>query len=261
MADEDLPSSTMLISQLGSVDDYEDLVNRDSTAEKESALSAVSGATPPRPVLLNEYNVADTALSTSIESPGARAFLARSTLTDFQSRGIQGETWSDREGSAGLYGVATSTTGNGAGVLGITLAPEGEGVVGRAIADTGTPTGVVGMADHVGVGVFGTVSGSPGVTVGVWGSVVSPAGVGVLADNDGGQALRARGSTSLEGKLEVGPPAPALRSFTVDSANLTNGQTAILVLRNVNGALSVQRVTMGAANSGGAGFRVLRVPN
>lgn len=38
-------------------------------------------------------------------------------------------------------------------------------------------------------------------------------------------------------------------------------ETALLLRRNVGGALSVVRVTMGAPDSGGAGFKVLRVPN
>lgn len=40
-----------------------------------------------------------------------------------------------------------------------------------------------------------------------------------------------------------------------------DGETAMLVRRNVGGAFSLQRVSMGAADSGGAGFKVLRVPN
>lgn len=38
-------------------------------------------------------------------------------------------------------------------------------------------------------------------------------------------------------------------------------ETVLLVRRNVGGAFSLQRVSMGAADSGGAGFKLLRVPN
>jgi hypothetical protein len=40
-----------------------------------------------------------------------------------------------------------------------------------------------------------------------------------------------------------------------------DGQTALLLRRNVGGSFTLQRVSMGAADSGGAGFKVLRVPN
>jgi hypothetical protein len=245
----------MLISQLGLVSDDEDVVG-ESIGNEDSALSPTPPALAPIPVLLEENNVG-TGDSTNIESPGPTAFLGRCTAINFRTRGVQGETFSDRAGSAGVRGVATSLTGNPSGVEGITVAADGAGVHGRATANTGNPKGVLGDVGR-GVGVLGVASDTSGITVGVWGSVVSPAGIGVLADSDG-LALKARGSTSLEGKLEVG--SPTQRSFTVDPANPASGQTAILVLRNVGGTLSLQRVTMGAANSGGAGFRVLRVPN
>ena len=41
----------------------------------------------------------------------------------------------------------------------------------------------------------------------------------------------------------------------------TDGQVAMLVQRNVGGVISTQQVSMGVADSGGAGFRLLRVPN
>jgi hypothetical protein len=255
IADESLPSPALLISQLGLAGDDEDLVG-DSIADEDAALSAAPAALAPVPVLLEENNVG-TGDSTNIESPGPRAFLGRCTATNFRTRGVQGETFSDRAGSAGVRGVATSATGNPSGVEGITVAADGAGVHGRATANTGNPKGVLGDVGR-GVGVLGIASDTTGITVGVWGSVVSPAGIGVIADSDG-LALLARGSTSLEGTLEVG--SPTQRSFTVDPANPASGQTAILVLRNVGGTLSLQRVTMGAANSGGQGFRVLRVPN
>lgn len=44
-------------------------------------------------------------------------------------------------------------------------------------------------------------------------------------------------------------------------AEPTDGNVALLVRRNVAGVLSLQQVSMGAADSGGAGFKALRVPN
>jgi hypothetical protein len=67
-------------------------------------------------------------------------------------------------------------------------------------------------------------------------------------------ALLARGEAQVEannGDL----------AFRVDATDPAAGQTAILVRRNVGGTFSLQRVSVGASNSGGTGFRVLRVPN
>jgi hypothetical protein len=41
----------------------------------------------------------------------------------------------------------------------------------------------------------------------------------------------------------------------------TDGQVAMVVQRNVGGVITTQQVSMGGADSGGAGFRLLRVPN
>lgn len=45
------------------------------------------------------------------------------------------------------------------------------------------------------------------------------------------------------------------------AATLADTETALLVRRNVGGTYSLQRVSMGAADSAGSGFKVLRVPN
>lgn len=42
---------------------------------------------------------------------------------------------------------------------------------------------------------------------------------------------------------------------------MADGETALLVRRRVGGSYTLQRVSMGAADSGGSGFKVLRVPN
>lgn len=53
----------------------------------------------------------------------------------------------------------------------------------------------------------------------------------------------------------------ALAGEFVADASVADGSTALLVRRNVGGTYSLQQVSMGAADSGGAGFKVLRVPN
>lgn len=47
----------------------------------------------------------------------------------------------------------------------------------------------------------------------------------------------------------------------VGQASIADGSTALMIRRNVGGSFSVQQVSMGAADSGGSGFKVLRVPN
>lgn len=47
----------------------------------------------------------------------------------------------------------------------------------------------------------------------------------------------------------------------VADAATADTETNILVRRNVGGSFSLARVSMGAADSGGAGFKLLRVPN
>jgi hypothetical protein len=56
---------------------------------------------------------------------------------------------------------------------------------------------------------------------------------------------------------------PTLRSadlFQVDASAATN-ETALLLSTNNAGTVALRRVSVGATNSGGTGFRVLRVPN
>lgn len=45
------------------------------------------------------------------------------------------------------------------------------------------------------------------------------------------------------------------------TADVADGETSLMVRRNVGGSFSLQRVSMSAADSGGSGFKVLRVPN
>ena len=55
--------------------------------------------------------------------------------------------------------------------------------------------------------------------------------------------------------------APGLNDALVAVASPTDGNTAIQVRRNLAGTITVQTVSMGAVDSGGVGFRTLRVPN
>jgi hypothetical protein len=170
-----------------------------------------------------------------------------------RTHGVQGESWSPAAGCSGVRGVTTHPDGSGYGVHGIAVGRDGTGVFGEADASRGGSTkGVLGSSD-AGTGVLGL-----GQVAGVWGTVRAGAqnGVGVLADNtEGGVALRARGDVEVKG-TQNGPIA-----FTVDVTDPPAGQTAILVRRNVGGTFSLQRVAVGAPDSGGTGFRVLMVPN
>lgn len=85
-------------------------------------------------------------------------------------------------------------------------------------------------------------------------------------------AQTASGTTSTGGELSLeaggGTSADGLvtaKCGTTTTAQLSSAiadtETALLVRRNVGGAFSLQRVSMGAADSGGSGFKVLRVAN
>ena len=61
-----------------------------------------------------------------------------------------------------------------------------------------------------------------------------------------------------------------IRNQDLDTSNLvevtpdgatSDGQTALLIRRNIGGTFTLQRVSMGPADSGGTGYRALRVPN
>jgi len=89
--------------------------------------------------------------------------------------------------------------------------------------------------------------------------------------NSGGAAS---GVNRNSGNVELSIPAPVAggvagtilatsegnTTMQVDG-DITDGQTAILLRRNVAGVFTLQRVTMGAADSGGTGFKLLRVVN
>jgi hypothetical protein len=155
--------------------------------------------------------------------PSIAAFAARHLRPQGRHFGVEGVVESDDNEAAGVHGLAIAFTGSSAaGVLGVSRGDFGPGVRGVSLR---------------------------------------PSGVGVLAENQqGGIALRARGPARIAGDLKVGP-SNANPALQVDANSFAPGQTAILVRRNVGGTFSTQRVSMGPPNSGGAGFRVLRVPN
>lgn len=208
-------------------------------------------------VKLAHYNTSPGLDPTAIETDvGSYCFVARhkrTAGTGSATRGVYGEAWSPLPGTAGVRGVATAADGATSGVEGVSVSSIGTGVLGVANGG-GTAKGVQGRSSS-GTGVLGL-----GSLAGVWGTCDSASGAGVLADNTAdGLAIRARGRVRLEGALDVG--ASTGPSFSVDPATPPLGQTAILVQRNVGGTLSLQRVSVGAANSAGTGFRALRVPN
>ena len=55
------------------------------------------------------------------------------------------------------------------------------------------------------------------------------------------------------------PTAVNLGQF--EGVTLTDGDTALLIRRNVGGSYTLERVSMGAADSGGTNYKLLRVPN
>jgi hypothetical protein len=192
-----------------------------------------------------------TGLPTQLENGTSGCIFASATSTAATTHAIDAFNDSPQTNSVGVRGVASATVGETIGVEGVSRSIGGVGVRGFS-----SLIGVSGYT-NTGVGVRGFASAGSGQTVGVLGTCASPEGVGVLADNTApqpGLAVHVR-----TGDLAVGEPANPW--FRVTSTDPQNGQTALLVRRNVNGVLSTQRVSVGPANSGGNGFRVLRVPN
>lgn len=68
-------------------------------------------------------------------------------------------------------------------------------------------------------------------------------------------------NTTGSGEIRFRKDAGATELARFDGGTLADGNTALLIRRNVGGTLSLQTVSMGAVDSGGAGFKVLRVPN
>jgi hypothetical protein len=84
---------------------------------------------------------------------------------------------------------------------------------------------------------------------------MSPGDVALL-----GNATNAAGvNTQVLGKSLVDLVVDANVNLRAQAA--ADGETGILLRRNVGGTFSLVRVSMGAADSAGAGFKVLRVPN
>jgi hypothetical protein len=229
------------------------------------------------PVYLGDVNLAagDITSIVSFASGGRPTFRGENTSQQGGAYGVEGRTSSLQPSSSGVHGVATQTNGNANGVHGLAQGSGGDGVFGEATNPNANANGVHGQARGPGgngvfgeapgqyaTGVWGLARGERGTGVsgtggfaGVWGAADTTSGYGVLADSAGpGVALLARGEAQVEannGDL----------AFRVDATDPAVGQTAILVRRNVGGTFSLQRVSVGAPNSGGTGFRVLRVPN
>ena len=83
----------------------------------------------------------------------------------------------------------------------------------------------------------------------------------VIANND----LRSNGTGGLSdgGTGTVKAVVGNIPTASDDVAFVTpaDGETILYVKRNVGGTITQQRVSMGAADSGGVGFKLLRVPN
>ena len=79
----------------------------------------------------------------------------------------------------------------------------------------------------------------------------------ILFEQDG-----SAGASYLGGKISFKVGTSSLDTSTALQVNApANGEVGILVQRNDGGTLTLNRVTVGASDSGGSGFRVLRIPN
>lgn len=95
-------------------------------------------------------------------------------------------------------------------------------------------------------------------------SIIKDTGVALFGDGSVSLPGIAFSSDTNTGLFRVGADQFDLVIGGVTGARMNapaDGETAILLRRNVGGTLTLQRVSMGAADSGGSGFKVLRVPN
>lgn len=195
---------------------------------------------------------------------------------------ISGGSWDNNGSGGGGVGVqidagALETTAHMGRILS----------VGTMFTDAGSDslvtTGGSSRRQHFGVGHAISSLGER-AAIGVLGGnattvrhhrAVSGAGSGLLEafsllDSNGALALYAALSAVIrvntagahEGAVDVqvADGGALVQGARVDS-QVADGETAFLVRRNVGGVLTLQRVSMGASDSGGAGFKLLRVAN
>jgi hypothetical protein len=63
------------------------------------------------------------------------------------------------------------------------------------------------------------------------------------------------------GRFDFWSATAGADAFRLETSSIADTETAMLVRRNVGGAYSLQRVSMDAVDTAGAGYRALRVPN
>jgi hypothetical protein len=113
-----------------------------------------------------------------------------------------------------------------------------------------------------------------GYTVAGAGTRVLRMGPTRIADNELAQIMGAAGSVAVpvftrlaDTNTGVYFPADDQLGFSIGGnqagkfQEAADGETALLLRRNVGGAFTAVRVSMGVTDSGGTGFKVLRVPN
>jgi hypothetical protein len=106
---------------------------------------------------------------------------------------------------------------------------------------------------------LGTVGGGARVDIGLQNASGTPVPYGALVS-----AIEVNTAGAHSGDVQLlsaEAGSLTLRARLRDDTHVSDGQTALLVRRNVGGTYSLQQVSMGSADSGGTGFKVLRVPN
>lgn len=114
---------------------------------------------------------------------------------------------------------------------------------------------VVADQDPASGGFFGTPLGSGVFYKATAGHRVRLAAAGVFPWD---LIMRTQSSTGDRLRFANGSADFARAELSTDAAD---GETEFLVTRNIGGTKTLQRVSMGAADSGGTGFKLLRVPN
>jgi hypothetical protein len=221
----------------------------------------VKGAASQSANLQEWQNSAGTILS-RIDAAGqvfAPLFSSNATTLPTRFTPIEGlrKGWAFDNGQQGQFMVSTNTfdgTGNCVSIGTTALQYNEDGANHRLLIDCANRIIFVGGGRNLTSPQNGSVSGSNGS-----GTNIAAAKLTLHGGRSTGSATPSIVSLAATTAGASGTTLQTLRDVLQCDGNTTSGETPMLLLDCAKGTL--QRVSIGAADSGGTGFKVLRVPN
>jgi len=119
---------------------------------------------------------------------------------------------------------------------------------GQAITNLNAATGITAGMDVTAVKSLAGIAGGAPIT--------NAASLAMIAAGGGITNCTSVASTAADMTLKANAHIIAQLSDTI-----ADGAVGLLLRRNVGGVFTLEQVTMGASDSGGSGYKVLRVPN